>query len=362
MAKEVHTNQITKALLLAGLAVLVGFVFLQQVRMRFMLEDLDYLRNMATGEELGSLKDVFQSMGWISKNLGGSLFSQFVLQLILLMGETPANILNTLVLMAVSVLICQGIQAKHQRLFFSCFAFFLLIAMNQDWIVCYFWQFGIVNYFYPALWMLLFLIYYSRFLDKPKRPSSVREGVLIGLCGLLAGWTNAGYGLVCLACAVFSILLSKYLLGMRLRLRMAAGGFGALLGIFLYLLPSGNYGNESLMRGIFVSVRIFPAVIMALAMMAILLRVGGYLVTSQIMQLLTLGFAVVLCFLISAVPFTSANGILLCTVIQAIMLFCGMMYRMNRFDKKHRIYGYILAGIMFFYDVAIFAAQYVGVS
>ena len=158
------------------------------------------------------------------------------------------------------------------------------------------------------------------------------------------------------------MILNKYLLGGKMHRRMLSGAIGAFVGVVLYLLPSGNYTSESLMKGIFLSVQIFPAVLLALSMLAILLRVGGYLETSQILQILVLGVCIVLSFVLGALPFVGANGVLLCTIIVAITLFCSLMYQLNRFDKKHRIYGYILAAIMFGYDIVIFAAQHVGVS
>lgn len=327
-----------------------------------MLEDLDYRKNMSTGGELKNLADIFQSMGWVFKNRGGSLLSAFALQVFLLLGEHFADFCNVVVMLFVAYQICRVIDAKHQRFFTGGLAFSLIFALNEDWTGTYLWQFGIVNFLYPAVWMLLYLYFFSRAVDSPGKEFSKKWGLIAACVGFLAGFSDFGYGQVCILISVLGLLLNRYLLGKHHQNRLMYGMYGSIAGTLLYLIAPGNYASESVMRGVYLSFSAFPAVILAMIMLAILLRTGGFLTTSQILHLATLAGCVVLTLINQALPFTGANGVQVCTLILGINLCVGLLYQMNRIHPRFRIYGYAFFVLTLIHNIVEILGNLVGVS
>ena len=81
---------------MAAFGSMVLIIFLQQLKVPFMLEDLDYAKNLVTGEPLTYFSDITQSLGCIYFWKGGSLVAGFFLQVILLCGGYVADIINIL--------------------------------------------------------------------------------------------------------------------------------------------------------------------------------------------------------------------------------------------------------------------------
>ena len=165
MNEEVKTPNIIKILILAAFVSMVLIIFLQQLKVPFMLEDLDYAKNLVTGEPLKSFDDISQSLGCIFFWKGGSLIAGFFLQLLLLSGGYVADFVNMLVMLLCSFLIFSPTKRSHQRMFFCVFSFLLLIALNVDWNNSYFRQFGAVNFFYPSVIMLALLNICAKIVD-----------------------------------------------------------------------------------------------------------------------------------------------------------------------------------------------------
>ncbi len=361
MKNTIKTSLVAKVLLTLGVIILTGLLIYEQIHVHFMLDDLDYGCNLVTGEEVSSLSDVFQSLGPMYFEEGGSLIAQFWLQINILLGEAFANVMNTAVLLLVPFLICLAIGADHQRFFFVAFPYFLLISLNSDWINSYMWQFGTISYFYPAIWMLIFLRFYNKVLDDLREQPSWPEGILITVSGFLAGWGNGAYGMLCIGIAGFSMLLERFLLKGRIKRRMIGGLFGAVLGTLLYLTAPGNFQENGIIHNIYLNLSIYPAVVLALTMLAILMRIGGWLHTSQVMMLGTLAWGIFLTFVVGWIPQIGANGILVATMVFGITFFCSLFFHTNNSDARYRNYAYVLAGITFLIDIMGFAEHFVGV-
>ncbi len=327
-----------------------------------MLEDLDYCKNMSTGGDLRNLGDIFQSLGWVFKNAGGSLLATFFLQVFLLLGEHVADICNVLVMFGASLLICKVIDAKHQRIFSTGLAFALIFGLNEDWTGTYLWQFGVVHFFYPVLGLLVYLYFFSRAVDRPGRDYSTKWGIIAGCVGFVTGLANGGYGLVCILIGGLSVLINRYLLGKLHQNRLLYGIYGSVAGTVLYLISPGNYTQESVMRGVYLSFSAFPAVIFAMIMLAILLRTGGFLTASQILHLATLGGCLVLMLLVQVLPIAGAGGLQVCTLILGVNLCVGLLNQMNRIHPRFRIYGYALFVMTLIHNVVVILENLVGVS
>jgi len=124
--------------MMAAFGSMVLIIFLQQLKVPFMLEDLDYAKNLVTGEPLTYFTDITQSLGCIYFWKGGSVLGGFLLQLILMAGGYVADVINILVMIACAYLIFAPARASHQRIFFNVYAFLLLICLNADWTNSYF--------------------------------------------------------------------------------------------------------------------------------------------------------------------------------------------------------------------------------
>jgi len=86
-------------LCLGGLAILYLLQFMVHRYVPFMMDDLWYGTNLATGEPLHSLGDVVEGQVWHYLNWGGRSITHGILQITLMSGEWCADILNLLMTM-----------------------------------------------------------------------------------------------------------------------------------------------------------------------------------------------------------------------------------------------------------------------
>ena len=360
-SKEEKSFFLTRVLPACLIVFQVVLIYYVQTRVTFMLEDFDYAKNMKTGGELSSLRDVFQSQAWIFRNAGGSVLAGTCYQILLLIGEGFSNFINVLMMLLVAVLICYATGARHQRLFFVSLSLALMLCLNTDWLASCFWQFGVTNYFYPSVFLLIYLRFFLRTMDEYDWKPKTYRIAYVCAAGFLAGWWNGGVGIVCMGIFLGSLLMHRFILQKKLPFYLLLAGLCALAGFVLYIIAPGNFKDSSVMRGIYLNVGIFPAVVLSLVMIAILLRAGGFLKPSQILMLLSLGGAVAFCFLLLLLPGVAANGLLLATVILSLCLFLSLIYRMNRHFPGHWRYAYVLQGVALLYSLLILAGQSVGV-
>ncbi len=341
--------------------VQVILIFILQRRVTFMLEDTDFSYNLATGEKLASLKDVFQSQFWAFKNRGGSFLAGTIYQTLLLLGEGFSNFINTIVYLLVAVLISYVSGVRRQRLFFVSLSMALIICLNTDWLNTYFWQFGFTQYMIPSVFLLFYLRLFIRVMDDFTWEPSRRRVLLVCLCGFLGSWWNGGVGLVCMGIFLGAFLLHYFILRRRTPVYLVISGLCALAGFLLYVIAPGNYKPDSIMSGIYLSFGIFPSVALSLIMMAVLLRAGGFLTPSQILMLLALGGAVLFDFLLLPISGVAVNGLSVATLILSVCMFTSLLNHMNKSHPGHWRYAYLLSFVMILYSVMTLLGQSVGV-
>lgn len=359
--KQPRTSMLIKCILVVGIISLLLFQLSLQRQFSFMLEDMDYMTNLATGEELTGIGDILQSMKEAFLYKGGGLLSGAVLQVQLLLGEAMADVANVVALLAIAVLVCLAISAKHQRFFFVALPLFLLISFNDDWQYSYCWQFGMTQFVYPAIPFLILLGMLIRGADHPKSRFEEYFIYLGPVLAFLLGIYNGGYGLVICAMTALLIHLYKSLLGRKIPGWMSVSLLTSLVGSLIFSFIPGNFTAFSVIKDEQLTLHIFPAIVFMLFMLAILMRAGGWLSVSQIMMLGGLGFSVVLRFIFEVTPFCGSNGIRICTIVLAITLCCSLIYRMNRLNSWFRFYGYMMALCSWVYAMLIMAENYLGV-
>ncbi len=361
--KNSKLNLILQAVSLVGILVLVGFVFYMQSQYKFVLEDMDYMKNFATGEKLQSLSDVFKSIPGIMRK-GGSSLSLFVLQLILLAGEKAADFINMAAILIVVFLLSRCSGAKRTNVFFIALPFFFMFSLNADWKYSYLWEFGIVNYVFPAIPFLIFLymvIYEIAIGEKPEGNLGLRA--LLGCCcAFAASWANGSYGLVVLFTCIFSIILFEAVLGIRARgWIFVAAGF-SVAGLFLYLLNSGNFGKNSVMSSSYLDFSIFPAVVLALLMLAVLLRSGGWLNAVHLLIIGVMCFCVAARFILQFIPGVATNGMQVLAMLVSIVLFSNLLRSFMGEHKKAVIWGYLISLCAFLFIILTMLGEIGGIS
>ncbi|MCR4791346.1 MAG: DUF6056 family protein [Lachnospiraceae bacterium] len=364
MKKEIKTPNIIKFLILAAFAAMVLIIFIQQLKVPFMLEDLDYAKNLVTGEPLEDFSDIEQSLGCIYYWKGGSLLAGFVLQLMLMAGGYFADVVNILVMIACAFLLFAPSKASHQRIFFTVYAFLLLICLNADWNNTYFRQFGAVSYFYPSLLMLTLIKICSSLIDYADKlePIGIGKTIALSLLGLVSGLWSPAYGVACATALGGLIWYGSRNDGKSKPMRYIIPLICSVVGVILYLVSPGNFSEGSVLKTEYISADVYPAVVLALLVLAIFLKMGGTLKPSQYLMCGVMMVSVAVSLICVLILPVSPNGALLCTMILGISTFCSLFYSLNKVVERYRIYAYVLCTIALLYDVFVILETQLGVE
>ena len=364
MKKEVRTPNVIKILLTIAFLSMVTIIFLQQMKVPFMLEDLYYANNLVTGEPLKTFSDITMSIGCIYFWKGGSLVAGFILQLILMGGGYVADVINMLMMIGCAYLLFAQSRATHQRIFFSVYAFLLMIALNADWNNSYFRQFGAVNFFYPSILMLIVLNILSAMVDDPEKYKKLGSGKIVALsaAGLVAGAWAPSYGMICVCALGGVIFYRSYFLKNIKNGGLTVALFFSLIGVILYMVCPGNYNPGSVMFTDYIGADVYPSVVLALLVLAIFLKMGGQLKPSQFLlcgvMMVSVGLSL---FCVVVLPI-APNAVLLCTMLLGISTFVSLFYSLNRIMERYRIYAYVLCSIALLYDVFVILESQLGVE
>ncbi len=356
-------NLILQAVTILFFLVMVGFMFFMQVRFTFVLEDMDYMKDLVTGDDLRSIKDIYKNVSELMQG-GGSTLSLVVLQTVLLMGDKIANVINMIIILAIAFLINRCSGARRGNVLFIALPLFLMFSLNSDWKYSYLWEFGLINYVLPALPFLVFLYMVIFELASPDRnvKSGMVRAVIACICAFLCAWQNGAFGLIAFFVSVLAIILSYSVLSVSGKPWLWTTAGSSLAGILFYLFNSGNFKKESVMSGEYIAFSIFPAVVLALLLLAVVLRCGGWLNVVHLLLVGVLCFCVVFRFILQAIPVFSVNGIQIATLIIAIILFCSLLRSFINEYKKVAIWGYALALCSFLYMIFTMLEDIGGIS
>lgn len=356
--------KISKRHIFTGAAIILQALLIVYVQFHFsfMMEDMDYLKNLRTGGNINSLADIFSGIGLILKTKGGSMISTLVLQCILLAGEKFADILNMLVIFMIVYLISRLAGAERKDIFFYALPLFLLFSLNDDWKYCYTWQFGCTNYVYPAVTFLIFLILLTGELEINREKTSTPVAVAGAVCAFLCSWANAAYGAVILGSVFLASVFMVKLLGKKVPLWVLISGVVSVAGIILFVSAAGNYTEESVVKQTYISFGVFSGVILALMLLAVSLRCGGWLSIKQLLLISVLGIAVLLKFIASIIPGIADNGIQVCTLVLSVTLICSMIGTMRREHPDHDKWSYMVMWCSFLGSVLEILANIGGIS
>ncbi len=234
----------------------------------FMMDDLWYATNLSSGTPLSSLSDIIESQIWHYHNWGGRSMTHTLLQLILILGENVADILNVLTTLVLAGVIC--LVAEHRSLPAWVAGIGMLLGLNANWKLSMFWQSGAANYLYITVLILLFLYCYLREVREPEKQLCLRnsgqesaeateadvQGAGVGAgcarkelpgivfwiipLGIVAGWSNENMGP---AVWVVSLLVMLLLIKekQKVKLWMILGNISCFVGSVLVVAAPGNF-------------------------------------------------------------------------------------------------------------------------
>lgn len=228
----------------------------------FMMDDLWYSTMLYDEETLiTSFSDIIESQIWHYYNWGGRSMTHGILQITLLLGEHAADILNVVVTLLLSAVVC--VVARYKRLPAFWAAMAMILGLNANWKMSMFWQAGAANYLYITVFILLFAWCYLRELPEGGKPffpkgtvapekSSLKSedesapkhlwGITVWIIplGILAGWSNENMGP-----AVWLLSLAVILLAVREKRRvypwMILGSLSCFAGSVMVIAAPGNF-------------------------------------------------------------------------------------------------------------------------
>ncbi|MBP3754669.1 MAG: hypothetical protein J6I66_07415 [Lachnospiraceae bacterium] len=249
--KDISTGKINKtsaAIVVILLTVAaVCMLFYANISVPFMMDDIWYSTNLATGNTLSGLGDVIESQVWHYLNWGGRSITHAFLQLSLMCGERGADVINTVLtivlVMEMSHLSDAGFLKKRssRKLFLYSLMFGLLIACCPNLRMSMLWQAGCANYVYSSVWILAFYIVYIRAMDQGTKDLPLSEVFMVPL-GFITGWSTENMGpSACAVAALITFMMYKKgnAKGRRL-VWMLEGVITSLAGSAICILAPGN--------------------------------------------------------------------------------------------------------------------------
>lgn len=243
MHKKMQWNKI---LMIAALSILVATGFAAHRAVPFMMDDEWYATNLVTGKPLTGLADIVESQVWHFLNWGGRCVTHGVLQMTLMSGELCADILNLLMTLLLTFLIC--IVSGKRSL--SCFLLVhtMIYAWNANLKMSMLWQAGAVNYIYSSVWILLFMLPFLQSLSDPEAKPLPFAALWLAPVGLMAGWSNENMGPVCFLLAAGTMIYLRKWHGVPIKVWMLSGMLCSLIGSVLVVAAPGNFVRSAIIE------------------------------------------------------------------------------------------------------------------
>ncbi len=232
-----------KILPIAGILLLAATEFILHRKITFMMDDNWYSTNLATDRPLAGFGDVLQSQIWHFFNWGGRVITHGILQLTLMAGELFCDILNILMTLLLTWMIC--VLAKQRHPFWFLTGFTMLTALNANIKMSMYWQSGTANYVYATTWILAFLWVYLRQVQKPDARALPLINLWLPALGLITGWSNENMGPASFIIAVAALIYLKKCLHQKLPVWSITGVLFCLVGSCLVILAPGNFVRVS---------------------------------------------------------------------------------------------------------------------
>lgn len=225
------------------LLVSVVVMYITHKEVPFMMDDLWYSTKLFSEEPITSFSDIVESQIWHYNNWGGRSITHGMLQITLLIGEQITDILNIVMVFALSAMICVIVGKKKLPYIFA--AMSMLIGLNANWKMSMFWQAGAANYLYITVFILGFLYCYLR---EVEGADTVRKlpGITLWIVplGIITGWSNENMGpAVWIITLIVMALCGKA--KKKISLWMILGSISSLIGSIFVVAAPGNFVRSS---------------------------------------------------------------------------------------------------------------------
>lgn len=214
-------------------------IYMQHTKIPFMMDDLWYQTKLSSDEPITSFKDIIDSQVWHYNNWGGRSIAHGLLQIILLMGEKAADILNVVITFVLAVIVSKVANVKIRYGMFGAIA--MIFGFNANWRMSMFWQSGAANYLYMSVFVLLFLYCYIRENDE-KRLYGITFWIIP--LGVFAGWSNENMGPT-LWCISTFVIAREVWKKKKVAAWMVLGNISCFIGSAFMILSPGNEVRSS---------------------------------------------------------------------------------------------------------------------
>ncbi len=241
MNKQKKTLETLAVIAAFFLLILIEFILHRKIT--FMMDDNWYSTNLATGAPLTGISDVLESQLWHFFNWGGRVITHGLLQLTLMAGELFCDILNILMTLCLTLMLC--VISGQYRPFWFLTGLTLLTALNPNIKMSMYWQSGTANYVYATTWILVFLWVYLRQIKSPEAKALPLVNLWMPLLGLITGWSNENMGPASFVLSIAVILYLTKAVKCRLPLWTITGSLTCLVGSCLVILAPGNFVRVS---------------------------------------------------------------------------------------------------------------------
>ncbi len=253
---DVSKNHKTAAAIAIGIlsVAAVCMLFYANVSVPFMMDDIWYSTNLATGNTLSGFGDVIESQVWHYLNWGGRSITHAFLQLSLMCGERGADVINTLMTLVLAIemsylaKIVSGKKSTQDgdfvfdKVCLPALMFGLLLVCCPNLKMSMLWQAGCANYVYSSVWILAFYIVYLRALD-PGAKDLPLSGIFMIPLGLITGWSteNMGPSAFLTAAAITFMMYKKGSAKGKRLVMMTEGVVFSFVGSVICILAPGNF-------------------------------------------------------------------------------------------------------------------------
>ena len=231
-------------------------LFLSNVKIPFMMDDLWYSTDLRDGSALDGIGDVIGSQVWHYMNWGGRSFTHAFLQLSLMSGERAADVINTALTLTLAFFMCMLSRLSAEKeaypgkatMYITEFALALgmLITCCPNFRMSMLWQAGCANYVYSSVWIVLFYIVYLRALDPDKKDIPL-ACAFMPVLGLITGWSTENMGpSSCIVAAVVTFLcFRKGNVTRNKKIWMIEGVIASFIGSCFCILAPGNFVRKT---------------------------------------------------------------------------------------------------------------------
>lgn len=213
----------------------------------YLADDYSYMYSFATDERITSIFQIFPSMAAHAETVNGRLVPHFLVQLFLMFSKKIFNVVNAMMFTALVFLLCRIGRGREGGKYASIHALAVFSALwlyTPSFGQVYLWLDGAVNYLWPLVFALLFLLPYLQSFLQDKPVTGIWRW-LLPVGSLLMGACSENTSASAIGMAVLLVLLECLLQKKKLDWHKLLCIFLAVVGYVTIFLAPGQWENKS---------------------------------------------------------------------------------------------------------------------